>query len=709
MQKYLSFLSLRARLLILIFITIFPALALLFYTAFQQKDNNEADIRAETLHIAKIAALHIEQLAQDSRQMLSIFADNPSVRNYDEAGCRKYVSELHKHLPVYWNMVALKPDGDYLCSAQYTEKKVNVADRSWFQRTIRTRSFTFGDYIIGRILDRPTICAALPVMDQNGNVRAVVAAAFNLESFNKELSRIDIPKGSSITVIDREGTVIARYPNPEKWVGVNVSETLLVRKIFRQKEGTAEVVGLEGKKRIFSFTPVNGSGEGLYVAFGISPDVAYATVRRTLKKGLFLMLIMVCLTIAAAWFGTDYIIMRRVNRLIKATNELAEGNLGARVEIAGDKDEIDRLAESFNNMAASLESDIAERKKALETMDRLRMQNEQILNSAGEGIFGIDTSGNCTFVNPATAIMLGYTIEELVGKNGHNMFHHSRPDGSFYPEEECPIYAAYRDGLVYGEENEVYWRKDGTNFPVRYISTPIIENGKIKGAVVSFRDITERKRAEEQLRNLYANLQSMREEERAAIAREIHDELGQILTAIKMDIAWMNKKYSDHEGVSQKTAATLDLIDKTIKTVKKICTELRPEILDHLGLGAAIQWQAAEFQGRTGIQCEVSLDEDIEMEMNRTTALFRIFQEALTNIMRHANATKVTIDLSEKDGNVILEVTDNGKGISEEEMSKPSSFGLLGMRERVYPWKGSVNITGSPGKGTTVRVSIQSA
>lgn len=144
--------------------------------------------------------------------------------------------------------------------------------------------------------------------------------------------------------------------------------------------------------------------------------------------------------------------------------------------------------------------DIAERKQAEAAMERLRHQNELILNSAGEGIMGFDASGNHAFVNPAAAQMLGYEIEELIGRHSHSTWHHTKTDGSPYPAEECPLYVALRSGSVHRVRNEVFWRKDGTSFPVVYSSNPIIDNGRIIGAVVTFRDITERRRAEDALR-----------------------------------------------------------------------------------------------------------------------------------------------------------------------------------------------------------------
>ena len=157
-----------------------------------------------------------------------------------------------------------------------------------------------------------------------------------------------------------------------------------------------------------------------------------------------------------------------------------------------------------------LKEEIAERKEAQEALKKLKLQNELILNSAGEGIYGLDSEGRTTFVNPAAAKMIGWESEELVGKPQHDILHHSKPDGTSYPREECPIYAAFKDGNIHHVDNEVFWRKDGTSFPVEYMSTPIWEDGKLVGAVVVFKDITERKRADEALRKALLEVEQLK-------------------------------------------------------------------------------------------------------------------------------------------------------------------------------------------------------
>jgi PAS domain S-box-containing protein len=539
--------------------------------------------------------------------------------------------------------------------------------------------------------------------------------------------------------------------------------------------------------------------------------------------------------------------------------------------------------------------DITDRKREEEERQKLA-KDRLLLESTGKGIYGMDRQGRCTFMNRAAAKMLGYWTHEVLGKDMHHLIHHSFSDGADYPRERCYISATVSEGKGCQVEDEVYWRKDGTSFPVVYSSFPILEQGEITGAVVIFVDRTarrrleeersqragrlirqqsaltgltqsrflqsslllptlqhitgltartlnvmrvsiwrytddrqaihcvdlfdlgqdrhlagmklpvtahptyfqtlatsqiiaaddaqtdkrtaefstdylqvagitsmmdvpiylfgqlegvichehvgtprrwtedeqmfavavsnlvalayeqgERRRAEEQLqqsqnrlRSLTARVESVREEERIRIAREIHDELGQALTGVKLELSLLRDQLPQAPlPIVDTLQAISALVDATIQSVRRIATELRPVVLDQLGLIPAIEWQAREFQSRTGIQCTLDIYlRSVSLSQAGSTAMFRIFQEILTNVARHAQASSVNINLQEQAGGLVLEVRDNGRGVTEAELADPKSLGLVGMRERALLLGGEATIQGAVGKGTTVKVKI---
>ncbi len=215
------------------------------------------------------------------------------------------------------------------------------------------------------------------------------------------------------------------------------------------------------------------------------------------------------------------------------------------------------------------------------------------------------------------------------------------------------------------------------------------------------------RRSHDQLRALTGHLRFVREEERTRIAREVHDELGQALTGLKLDLSWLSGKITGEASLRRKIKGMSDQVDATIQTVRRIATELRPGVLDNLGLAAAVEWQTTEFQERTGIRCRVKIDvKDAISDREFSTMCFRIFQETLTNIVRHAKATRVEVILSQVDQELVLTVRDNGRGISEKEVVHAQSIGLIGMRERVAQAGGQVFFFGLPARGTTVTMRV---
>jgi len=214
--------------------------------------------------------------------------------------------------------------------------------------------------------------------------------------------------------------------------------------------------------------------------------------------------------------------------------------------------------------------------------------------------------------------------------------------------------------------------------------------------------------AYEQLRTLSARLESVREEERKRISREIHDELGQALTGLKMDLSWLSTRPPENrQSLIDKVTPMLDLVDSTVRTVRRISTELRPGVLDDLGLMAAIEWLVEDFRHRSLIECRLMSGlKDAALDQNLSTALFRIVQEALTNVIRHAHASRVTINIQEDKDMIVVEIEDDGKGIGEHDISDPGSLGTLGIRERALLLGGHASFSGSEGRGTVVTVRV---
>jgi len=353
---------------------------------------------------------------------------------------------------------------------------------------------------------------------------------------------------------------------------------------------------------------------------------------------------------------------------------------------------------------------VAARRRAEEAAMLANAELSQIFDTSADGMRVIDKEFTVLRANDTFSKLSGLSKEEIVGKKCYEVF-----SGPLCNTNGCPLTRILSNGDRIECDSEKV-RKDGVKVPCIVTASPFRESdGEIIGIVEDFKDISDRKKFEEEvlqsrerLRDLAAHLQVVREEERRRIAREIHDELGQALTALKMDIYWLSHQLpKEKQLLLDKAKAMSTLIDRTVKSVKRISSDLRPGLLDDLGLSAAIEWQAEEFTNRTGIQCEIFADpEDIVLDEQRSIAIFRIFQETLTNVARHANATNVLATLKKEDGRVAMRVCDNGKGIDKKHISDPKSYGLIGMYERVHSLGGNLIINGIRRKGTTIEVSI---
>jgi PAS domain S-box-containing protein len=405
---------------------------------------------------------------------------------------------------------------------------------------------------------------------------------------------------------------------------------------------------------------------------------------------------------------------------------------------------------SDNCLGAAIEN-VTDRKQIEQTIreseERFRLLIEGVQEYA---IFHLDPLGYVVTWNVGAERLKRYRADEIVGK------HFS----AFYPPEDVRAGKPEQkltEAVQHGHTEDEGWRlrKDGSRFWAHVVITALQDSkGNLYGFAKLTRDMTERRereerlksakkrlelraeqraaslvrvneelrteiserrRAEEQLRTsleqlraLTDRLQHVREEERTRVAREIHDELGQACTAIKMDLASVGRKATKRQTqLRAKVESAIQLVDSLIISLRRIASDLRPSTLDDLGLTAALEWQAQEFERRTGVQCRITLSQELsDLDSERSTAIFRIFQESLTNVARHANATRVEARLEEEDDRLTFQVRDNGKGFDAEEAKAHKSLGLVGMRERALLLNGEIQIEGVPGEGTTLTLRI---
>ncbi len=349
-----------------------------------------------------------------------------------------------------------------------------------------------------------------------------------------------------------------------------------------------------------------------------------------------------------------------------------------------------------------------------EVEQNLRIEHEKletVTNSVGIGLATISTDYKVTWANDVLKKMFG----EVENKKCYEFLN----CGTVEVCKNCGVKE------IFNKKTETHIHEhstkdiSGKKIWLEIIASPITDkNKKVLQALEVVVPVTEKKKLEaklretKQIRALASHLETVREEEKINIAREIHDELGQALTALKFDVSWLNKKLSGFEKqvpdtVIEKFRSMSSLIDSTMKTIRKIASDLRPGILDDIGLTASIEWQISEFEKRTGIKCNSKIEVNkLEFSKTKKTAFYRIFQEIMTNIVRHSKATKVSVWLKETPKNITLKVNDNGIGISVSKIKAAKSFGITGMKERALLLGGSLKISGSKKEGTTITVKI---
>jgi len=374
-----SFSSLRVRLLLLVLLAVVPALGLILYTAAEMRKSASVEAQTNALRLAQSVASSQDDLIEGARQLLTALAQVPVVRGGQPAQCSAFLADLLAAYPLYANFGVVDSDGEIFCSGVPQKGRVNAADRGWFQLAVQTRDFAIGDYQVGRITGKAGINFGYPILVPT-EVGAVVFAALDLAWLNKLVAKAQLPSGTTLTVIDRKGTILVRHPDPDKWIGKSMPETPLVQTILSQGAGTTEAAGMDGVPRLYGFSPLGDTG-GAYVSIGIPKNVAFARANSILVRNLVALGIVGVLALMAAWFGADLFVLRRVNDLVSATKRLTAGDLRARTGLRYGKGELSELARTFDQMAGSMERLVTERKLAEQRLTALHEIGQAIAST----------------------------------------------------------------------------------------------------------------------------------------------------------------------------------------------------------------------------------------------------------------------------------------------------------------------------------------
>ncbi|MDP2645439.1 MAG: response regulator [Desulfobacterales bacterium] len=366
--KSIAFGGLRTRLLCIVLMVIFPMAGLLVYHEIERRNENRIQVLAQTSNLARNASVLLRRTILEAHQTLFTLSQLPQFHQQDSALSSKAFAALLIKNKAYTSLTAVRANGDVFAAVPANTKPLNFSDRKWFRRVIETRNFVIGEYLFGRLVNRPIIVLGYPVVDPAGQITSVLAMGLDLEHMQKTLQGADLPAGATLTVVDSAGTIVIRNPDLKNIAGKKMPEHPRIKAMFVKRQGAEEMPGLDGTVRLHGYTTIGRENEALYLSISLPVDFAYAKVSREAARELALFWIVSALALLGAWFLGGRLITSPVSRLIDVTKQVSAGDLTARAGLPGARGEIGLLASQFDSMAESLQRREKAQKLAEETL-----------------------------------------------------------------------------------------------------------------------------------------------------------------------------------------------------------------------------------------------------------------------------------------------------------------------------------------------------
>ncbi len=605
--------SLRSRLILLVLIAGLPGFVLVLIMARQQRLDALATMGGQSTSALRLVAMMQATQVETTRALLAALAATPILTQGSVDSCKELLATTMRETTIYQSFSVFDRQGKPRCqNARTGNANIDrLGQTKFFTDTVTARTFTIGVYELESDANIGNLTFGYPVFDTRGALIGVIAASVDTDFMNVAIENLKLSSALVVNVLDRDGTLVARWPFPDTYVGSRFPDLAGNAQILISGsdglEQSVSLPGSDGVDRIYVNMRVPGvHNNALFVSVGQVPERVYAPIDASLLTNLFVLAIFTGLAFTSAWILTNNTLLKPVSAITRAAREISNGNLNARTQLKYGHGELSELARNFDAMCIDLQKRtevVARMNTELET--RVHLRTDQLQNA-----------------------------------------------------------------------------------------------------------MTKLSESREQLRHLSQHQREMLEAEQIRLSREVHDQIGQSLTGLKIDLTSLRKHLSTDvvvpaAKVTGKITEMVEMVDEAIQTTRSIARRLRPTILDDLGLAAAMEFQAKEFQSHNGISCSmVNHNVPDNLNSNVATAAFRIVQEALTNVSRHAQATEVLIELETRDDSLNVQVRDNGRGFVESQGATSSSLGMLGMKERALALGGRVLAQSAAGGGTLISIVL---
>jgi PAS domain S-box-containing protein len=706
------FSGLQLRLLLLLLLACAPLVALTLHTASEDRQRLVQEWNQRSQEMTELAGREEGRVIGQTRQLLIALAESSAVRSGNRRDSKKLADDLLSSYPQYANLGVVRTNGIVLASAYPMVEPASQTNRPFFRRALATRAFAIGDFADGPAVGKFTVDFGCPVFGSTGQVQAVVFATLDLNWVNDYESALpaQLPKGATWTELDRNGKILVRYPSPEKWIGQHFQEPSLLKAVFSQDHGVVETMSSNGVAGYHAFAAMHSQlvpDEAATILSSIPRRALFAEADRRLAENLAGLGIAAGFAFMLGWIGSYLLVLRPVRTLVKSSTRLAIGDLTTRTGLVHRGDELGQLTRTFDQMAQSLEHREGQRQSADYAMKASENRYRRLFETAQDGILILNAdTGQIDDVNPFLTNMLGYTREQLLGNKLWEIgpFKDTKASKASFLELQRKTYVRYEDLPL---ETSA-----GKSINVEFVSNVYQVNG---GKVIqcNVRDITKRKLAEAKRKEYSLKLQVLsrrlveaQETERRNIARELHDEIGQALTVMQLNLQAMLQS-PGADAMAPRLNESLKVVERVLEQVQDISLDLRPSILDDLGLEPALRWYTDRQAALVELKVKFHADKLAQrLDPMIETECFRVAQEALTNVVRHAQAKVVTVELRKEAGQLHLRVRDDGIGFNvaavREKAVRGASLGLLSMEERALLAGGELEFISIPRQGTEV-------